>query len=396
MTFGILRAAGISLEQLPPDIRARIERFQTTNVEAFRAFSQGLDLKDQGRFVEAKEFFRRAAELDPGFTLAVEQQRAMPDVNLGTGVQARAVVLAAAGAAVDRGKASFALDTARALAAIAAGAAVVAVPVAPSTDQAQTTNYTSNPPGSGGQFTANLVAGYSYTQTLSTGTVVGLANAAEWRADSFKLAGSVLESLGNATDFFAQRLAAANQPGAAGGSTTLADGSTAYWGAWLSTPTASASVAAGASGQAVTAPALGRLDYVYGEATRQMPTANTASFAPAAGAGSLTNPSGAIQVNFATRAVALQNLAFSIDGLAFTGLNGSAVYDNKAGTGTASGGFGGNYSSGSCAGCPAFAPGLSSFNGSFIGRNADGLVFSSILVTGTGGTSAGVQLFKRP
>jgi len=59
MTFGILRSAGISLEQLSPDIRARIERFATTNVEAFRAFSQGLDLKDQGKFAEAREFFRR-------------------------------------------------------------------------------------------------------------------------------------------------------------------------------------------------------------------------------------------------------------------------------------------------------------------------------------------------
>ena len=65
MTFGILRAAGVSLDQLSPEVRARIERFQTTNVEAFRAFSQGLDLKDEGRFAEARESFKRAAELDP-------------------------------------------------------------------------------------------------------------------------------------------------------------------------------------------------------------------------------------------------------------------------------------------------------------------------------------------
>ena len=102
MTFGILRSAGISLEQLSPELRSRIERFQTTNVEAFRAFSQGLDLKDQGKFAEAREFFKRAAELDPNFSLAAEQQQSMPDVNLLNSVQTRAVLAAAAGAAVDQ------------------------------------------------------------------------------------------------------------------------------------------------------------------------------------------------------------------------------------------------------------------------------------------------------
>ena len=104
MTFGILRAAGIALDQLPAEVRQRLERFQTTNLDAFRAFSTGLDLKDQGRYAEAKDFFRRAADLDPGFGLAADQQRAMPDVTVSGQAQARAVVIAAAGQAVDRGR----------------------------------------------------------------------------------------------------------------------------------------------------------------------------------------------------------------------------------------------------------------------------------------------------
>jgi hypothetical protein len=102
-------------------VRARIERFATTNVEAFRAFSQGLDLKDQGRFTEARESFRRAAELDPGFGLAAEQQQSRPDVNVSSALQLRAVMAAAAGAAVDRGKTAYVVDLNRALAALQAG-----------------------------------------------------------------------------------------------------------------------------------------------------------------------------------------------------------------------------------------------------------------------------------
>ena len=157
MTFGILRAAGISLEQLSPEIRARIERFQTTNVEAFRAFSQGLDLKDQGKYAEARDFFKRAAELDPGFALAAEQQQSMPDVNVSGGVQMRAVMLAAAGAAVDRGKASFVVDLARAVAAIQAGQTVITVPAPADASQSTASNFTSNPAGSGTQFAAYQV-----------------------------------------------------------------------------------------------------------------------------------------------------------------------------------------------------------------------------------------------
>lgn len=386
MTFGILRAAGISLEQLPSDVRARIERFATTNLEAFRAFSQGLDLKDQGKFVEAKVLFRRAAELDPGFALATEQQQAMPDVNLGTSVQTRAVIVAAAGAAVDRGKASFAVDTARALAALAAGQTVVAVALANNAEPATAVDYSTNPPGSSSQLQPNLVAGISYAVTLASGTQVHIANAAEWKGDSYAVAGGVLQSLGGAGSFQARLANGSNVPG---GNAVLADGSTAYWGRWLSTPTASATVTV--SGVKQSAPELGAVDYVHSNATRQMPGSGTAVFTPSGG--SLTQTSGQIAVNFVAQSVELRNLGFRIDGLIFSGLNGNTTYDPRA---VASGTFGGNYTSGTCTGCSGFTPQGSSYNGSFVGRNADGLVFSTILLTGAGGTASGVHLFKQP
>lgn len=385
MTFGILRSAGISLEQLPPDVRARIERFQTTNLEAFRAFSQGLSLKDEGKFVEAKEQFRRAAELDPGFALATEQQQAMPDVNLTAGLQARAVIAAAAGAAVDRGKATFAVDAARATAALAAGASVITVPLTNEQARPLNADFTTNPPGSGGRFAPHLVAGLSYSYTAAGNFGVTIANVNEWAGDKYRVNGDILESVGGAGDFQAQRGGAALANRAA---IVLGDGSSAYWGSWNSSAGASASVTV--SGALVSAPTLGGVDYVFGDATRQMPTSGTAVFMPAGGM--LANPSGTIAVNFVTRAVAVQNLGFTIGGLVFSGLNGSATYSDRI----ASGAFGGNYASGNCAGCSGFVPQSSAFNGNFVGREANGLVFSTILLTGQNSVSAGVQLFKQP
>jgi hypothetical protein len=390
MTFGILRSAGISLDQLAPEVRARIERFQTTNLDAFRAFSQGLALKDQGKFVEAKEYFRRAAELDPGFSLAVEQRQAMPDVNLGTGIATRAVIATAAGNALDRGKATFAVDVNRALAAISAGQTVLAVNVPDTNAQAlSASGYTVNAAGSSSNFLPNLVAGLSYTFGDGFGNSLSIASTNEWRPDKYT-AGSganagTLDSVGQSGDFLAQRGGASTT---ATGRLLLSDGATtAYWGTWLSTPAASASVTVG--GQPVTAPTLGAVDYVMAEATRQMPTTGTATFTPAGGP--LSNVSGSIAVNFVNRNVQLNNLGFDIGAYSFSGLTGLAQYDAN----TASGKFSGSYSGGSCNGCIGFLPTGSVFGGNFVGTKANGLVFSTILLTGSGQVS-GVHLFGRP
>ena len=397
MTFGIMRSAGIALDQLPADVRARIERFQTTNLEAFRAFSQGLDLKDQGRFAEAKEFFRRAAELDPGFGLAVEQQQAMPQVNVGSGVQLRAVIAAASSTAVDRGKQGFTVDLAGATAALQSGQAVV-VTTAP-VEQAQAVtrpvDYSSNPPGSSGQFAPNLAAGLAFSYLDSTGSTQNLSIVNEFSGSKYRASGAVLESVGSAGDFQAQRIGATTGP--TGANLLLADGvTTAYWGNWLSSPGVATSASITVSGVALTAPRLGNVDYVIAEATRQMPTAGTAEFRPAVGSGGLGmgtfgSPSGSIKLDFVSRKVDLIDLGFTVNGLAFSGLRGSAFYDANI----ASGAFQGKYSAGSCPTCASFAPGSSVFGGNFVGRNADGLIFSTILLTGSGGTASGVHLFTR-
>lgn len=389
ITFGILRASGIPLDQLPADVRARIERFQTTNLEAFRAFSSGLDLRDQGRFAEAKEAFRRAAELDPGFALAQEQQLAMPDVNVLNPVQLRAVIAATASAAVDRGKATYAVDLSRAMAAMQAGQTVVAVQQAPAEalQSSAASAYTVNAPGSGTDYAPNQTTGLAYRFTSGGGQTIGLASTYELTGGQYANANGVLESIETQDEqgsrFVAQRRGAAAVNLA---SATIGDGSRVYWGQWLSSPGASAVVTV--NQVPVVAPALGTVDFMYGEATRQMPTSSTATFTPAGG--SLQNPSGAISVNFATRDVTLVNLGFSIEGLAFSGLAGSVKYSDKV----ASGAFTGNYTAGACTGCAAFAPQSSAFGGNFVGRTAEGLLFSTFLFTGTG-TVSGLQLFQQ-
>lgn len=382
MTFGILRSAGISLEQLPPDIRARIERFATTNLDAFRAYSQGLDLKDQGKFIEAKAFFRRAAELDPGFALAVEQQQAMPDANLGPGIQTRAVLAAAAGTAVDRGKASFAVDAARALSALASGQSVVVATIA-NTDPATTFDY-ANQSGTGPQGGVNLVAGLAFTLNQPSGVQVGVASATEYRTGNYSVSGAgVLESLGSSAAPVARRGNATLAPG--GGSTNVGS-NIAYWGAWISTPVASATAVV--TGRDVTAPELGRVDYVVADATRQMPGSGSASFLPTGGSLSLVG--GSIDVNFVTRAVDLRNLSFTIGSQSYAGLTGSTRFSDTIASGT----FSGSYTGGTCAGagCTGFTFEGSRYGGSFVGRNAEGLVFSTFMNSGT----AGVHLFKQP
>lgn len=391
MTFGILRAAGISLEQLSPEVRARIERFQTTNVDAFRAFSQGLELKDQGRFAEARESFKRAAELDPGFGLAADQQQSMPEVTISTALQARAVMAAAAGAAVERGKTAYVVDLSRALAALQAGQTVVTVPSTGDTSaRKETLDYTSNPAGSTSSSLPRQVVALSYTAGADTATPLSTGGSNEWRGSEVLIRTGQLEKVVSSSAGAAP-VPIADRGGAtfAGtGQATLSDGTVAYWGAWLSTPTASAELNVG--GVAVRAPSLGRVDYVFAEAPRAMPTAASGSFTPAGG--SLAGVSGSIGVDFAARSVALRDLGFQIGSQTFAGLNGSSIYSDAV----RSGAFSGNYSSGTCTGCVAFDPRSSLFSGNFVGRNANGLVFSTILLTGGGSTASGVHLFTRP
>lgn len=388
LTFGILRSAGISLDQLSPEIRSRIERLQTTNLEAFRAYAQGLDLKDQGRFAEAREQFRRAAELDPGFELAAEQQQAMPDVNLTSAVQARAVIAQAASTAVDRGRAVYAVDLARATAALQAGLEVVRIPVDTAARRlAGDDPYTINPPGSGATRTPSQVVSLAYT-LVDDAISVSFILPSEWKSGEVSVgADGVLQQMGtSATSTEARRGGAT---ATATGRAELPGGGVAFWGAWLSAPGASASLRlAGAVAQA---PVLGRVDWITADTPLSMPGSGSFEFTPVGG--SLRDVTGSIRVDIPGREVSLNDLGFRIDSFVFSGLRGTAVYDASA---IASAPFNGVYSAGNCTACPGFVAGSSAFSGHFVGREGHGLVFSTQMFIGGGRTAAGVHLFTRP
>ena len=388
MTFGILRSAGISLEQLSPEVRARIERFQTTNVEAFRAFSQGLDLKDQGKFAEARESFRRAAELDPGFALAAEQQQSMPNINLSSSAQLRAVMQSASTAAVDKGRTTIVLDLSRALAALQAGQTLVAVPAAPDPSQPSATAYSSNLAGSTTRALGSQVVALAYTLDSNTATPVSLASSNEWRADGVTSSAGTLERVRAPSGAL---VAERNGDALANVGSALVGGTVAYWGRWLATPGGAAVVVGGSGGTPVlhSAPSLGPVDYVWAEAPRAMPTVGIGTFTPSGGG--LSQVSGSIAVNFATQGITLQSLGFQIGSQTFSGLSGTTNFNKAVGSGT----FSGNYTAGSCVGCAGFTPASSVYGGNFVGSGANGLVFSTILNTGTG-TASGVHLFTRP
>jgi hypothetical protein len=263
---------------------------------------------------------------------------------------------------------------------------VVAVPSAAETARKEAQDYTSNPAGSTSNNLPVQVVALAYGIDQNTSTPRNLAGSSEWRGSEVRTSAGQLELIRTTTGgILANRGGASTAPSQ---QALLPDGTTAYWGRWNSTPGASATVRV--SGDDKVAPSLGQVDFVYGDATRTMPTVATGTFTPTGG--SLANVSGTIGVDFSSRQVTLQNLGFQANGLAFSGLNGSASYAAGAGAG----GFQGNYTSGACSGCTAFNPLASVFNGNFIGRNANGLVFSTILLTGGGGTASGVHLFTRP
>ncbi|MEW6753451.1 MAG: tetratricopeptide repeat protein [Candidatus Latescibacterota bacterium] len=87
LTFGIVEAMGIALTD---EQRDAIQQIPTENMLAFIAYSQGLDLDDQGKSQEAAAAFQEAAALDPGFGAALDGLERAEGAALGSG-QANAV-----------------------------------------------------------------------------------------------------------------------------------------------------------------------------------------------------------------------------------------------------------------------------------------------------------------
>ncbi|WP_457652169.1 CsgG/HfaB family protein [Rhodocaloribacter sp.] len=70
LVFRLVDAMGLVLT---PEERERIEFVPTRNLQAFLAYSQGLEAEDAGRYAAAAGFFGRAVALDPGFSAAAER-----------------------------------------------------------------------------------------------------------------------------------------------------------------------------------------------------------------------------------------------------------------------------------------------------------------------------------
>jgi tetratricopeptide (TPR) repeat protein len=67
---GILETLGINIDDLPPEVISAINKVHTRDEEAFINYSLGLDALDKGKFGAARGYFQKAAQIDPGFGLA--------------------------------------------------------------------------------------------------------------------------------------------------------------------------------------------------------------------------------------------------------------------------------------------------------------------------------------
>lgn len=382
----LLRRLNIALEDLPAEVRESLERVHTTNFEAFKLFSEALDAQDQGRFAEAKALFEKALELDPQFALAGELAAAMPGINAVGPAQLQSAIAVVAQTAVASGKDLAPVDLAGAIAALQAGRQVYELPAGFS-DPSMTkldlnTDFTSNPAGSGSGFGDWQVVGMSYT--LETDPPTSIATTNEYPAQQVvTTAAGALVSAGSASGLLASQ---GNADNFDLGMLSLNDGSKVTWGKWNSSEFGTFAVTSAGVPLANIGP---EFHYMVGQATRSMPTTGVVTFVP--GGGFLDAVSGSIGVNFGQRTVSINNLGFTVNDISFSGLQGVASYAPTS----ASGFFSGNYSAGSCVGCQAFSPNASSFTGNFLGQDASGLMFSTILQTGDG-TASGLHLFTRP
>jgi TolB-like protein len=104
VVFELLSRLGVALS--PAEQRAISER-PTADLQAFLAFSRGLEAEDRGDFSAATRFFQQAASRDPGFQAA--RDRAASSARIGTAIRMTPERLAAlierstTGAGADRG-----------------------------------------------------------------------------------------------------------------------------------------------------------------------------------------------------------------------------------------------------------------------------------------------------
>lgn len=96
LVFALLSEMGI---ELTPAERNQIERIPTQNLQAFLAFSRGLQMEDAGQFEQAASLYEQASQLDPGFNAASGRQESVSSMSATAGSTQDAVRTAAQGAA---------------------------------------------------------------------------------------------------------------------------------------------------------------------------------------------------------------------------------------------------------------------------------------------------------
>jgi hypothetical protein len=81
LVYKLLQNIGITPDKLSPELKSAINQPQTTNIKAFKAFCNCLDLKDKGQYAKAREQCDEAVKNDPNFALARQLLESMPDHN---------------------------------------------------------------------------------------------------------------------------------------------------------------------------------------------------------------------------------------------------------------------------------------------------------------------------
>jgi len=92
IVFGVVDRLGIELTARE---REQIERVPTRDLQAFLAYSRGLEEEARGNFEAAADAFRRAHEIDPEFSKAAEQQAEMEELSAVAGGPEQALLTAA-------------------------------------------------------------------------------------------------------------------------------------------------------------------------------------------------------------------------------------------------------------------------------------------------------------
>jgi tetratricopeptide (TPR) repeat protein len=82
LVFQVIENMGI---ELTPAEQEKIQRLPTQNLRAFLYYCTGLAQEDAGNYAQAAKSYLRAAELDPGFSWAVQKAELMEDLKLVSG-----------------------------------------------------------------------------------------------------------------------------------------------------------------------------------------------------------------------------------------------------------------------------------------------------------------------